>query len=1325
MRKTSINIWGLVASIFLVTTQINAQVYTWDNVNFQGMGYVTGIAIHPTTYDKYVRTDVGGVFRWDNTNSKWLPVTDGKIASYNVEGMALSASNSNVVFIAVGNKETGKLYKSTDKGNSWQQYGNFSAYVAGNDIWRNTDPRLVVDANNNGNLMFYASRKSGLQKSTDGGLNWTSISSSVIPYGTEASGGQNFVIIDKASGNTTTSSTTVYVGVAGQGVYKSTNGGTSFTLLSGGPATTYFPVCADISSTGILYVTYTTAWDGGSGLVYKYSTSGVGTNITPSPTNGSGFAGIDVSNSDPNKIITFTWKWGWLNNGVQGIHYSTDGGTSWSAKSFLDANINDPAWWHTADGLMYTWCGGVMFDPQDNNKVWFTHGYGVMTARDITVTNPVYDFPMKGLEELVILQVFSAPSPNTTSVYVAAADIRGFRATSRDQVPSTALDNGSFGMTSCFDYCPADPNFVVRVGDGQYYWQSPGWGYKSTDGGATWTAFASKPTNAAHGNIAVSATDKNRLVWAPMNFSGCGWNVLPYYSTNGGSNWTAVSGIPAGDNDCTEEWSASKFLAADRVNGSKFYYYTYTGGTSKFYRSTNGGQTFSQVTGVSLPGNYKMKMEAIPGKEGNLLLCTSNGSSLYRTTDGGTSWSAISGVTTAYRFGFGKPISPSTEPTIFINGIIGGVNGIYYSTNQGSSWTRIWDGSVPAGCLDITGDMKEEYTVYLATSGRGVIYGTAQSPTVAVTGVSVAPSTASINVGSTQQLTATVAPSNATNKTVSWSSSNTSVATVNSNGLVTGVAVGTATITVTTQDGNKTATSAITVSAASSSCTGNLLVNPGFENGLTGWGDWGNFYTSTIAANGVGAAYVGTWSGGFYQQLTVIPNTTYTLKVNAKIEGNPTQVNFGFEFFSGTTSTGVEVIGTVTSTSYTEYVLSLQAPANANAVTVWVYKTDNFGGSYFDDFCFTAATSSVPVTGVTVTPTSATLNTGATQQLTATVAPSNATNKTVSWSSSNTSVATVNAIGLVTGVAAGTATVTATTQDGNKTATCTITVTATCSLPSGWSTSDIGSVSPAGSACASGTSFTVKGAGADIWGTADAFRFAYTQVSGDYTIIAKVNSMTNTNSWAKAGVMIRETLNTNSKNAFMAITPGNGATFQIRTTAGGSSTSTVSAGKTAPYWVKITRGGNSLKGYISTNGTTWTLITTKTVTMTTNVYIGLAVTSHANGTLCTAEFSDVSVQSGVKSTEIENQSFTDETIGFSDKWIRVYPNPSTHGLINIELNNIDNGIIQINDTNGRMLKSEEVKSNRLTIETSGMQSGVYFLQLVSKGEIFRSKIIIQ
>jgi uncharacterized protein YjdB len=108
-------------------------------------------------------------------------------------------------------------------------------------------------------------------------------------------------------------------------------------------------------------------------------------------------------------------------------------------------------------------------------------------------------------------------------------------------------------------------------------------------------------------------------------------------------------------------------------------------------------------------------------------------------------------------------------------------------------------------------------SVYLTTTCGGTV--------VPVTSVSVSPASASVSVGGTQQLTATVLPSNATNQTVSWSSSNTSVATVNASGLVTGVATGTATITVTTQDGSRTATSSITVTNTTVPVTG-VSVSP-------------------------------------------------------------------------------------------------------------------------------------------------------------------------------------------------------------------------------------------------------------------------------------------------------------------------------------------------------------------------------------------------------------------------------------------------------------------------------------------------------------------
>lgn len=271
----------------------------------------------------------------------------------------------------------------------------------------------------------------------------------------------------------------------------------------------------------------------------------------------------------------------------------------------------------------------------------------------------------------------------------------------------------------------------------------------------------------------------------------------------------------------------------------------------------------------------------------------------------------------------------------------------------------------------------------------------------------------------------------------------------------------------------------------------------------------------------------------------------------------------------------------------------------------------------------------ISVTGVSVSPTSASIAVGGTQQLTATISPSNATNQNRTWNSSNTGVATVNSSGLVTAVAAGTATITVTTQDGNFSANSSITVTSGGgSLPSPWTTANIGAVGATGSASHSGGTFTVVGSGADIWGTADEFRYVYQSVSGDVTITARVASLGNTDSWAKAGVMIRESTGANVRHTFTAVTAGNGLAFQRRTTSGGGSAHTAGGSGAAPYWVRVTRVGNVFTSYVSTNGSSWTQVGSETIAMPSGTLVGLAVTSHNDGVLCTATFDNVTVSTG-------------------------------------------------------------------------------------------------
>ena len=290
-----------------------------------------------------------------------------------------------------------------------------------------------------------------------------------------------------------------------------------------------------------------------------------------------------------------------------------------------------------------------------------------------------------------------------------------------------------------------------------------------------------------------------------------------------------------------------------------------------------------------------------------------------------------------------------------------------------------------SGSIVISNTTSKEYNffVYLIEGVAGP---------VAVTGVSLNKTSTSIEAGQTETLTATVAPSNAGNQNVNWISSNTSVATVDQSGKVTALAPGNTTITVTTEDGSKTATCAVTVTAPAAPIAVTAI----------------NLNKSTASI------YVGST-----ETLTI----TYT----------PTDANTG-KAVSWTSSNEsvatVDANGTVTAVAQGSAVITATSTTSAS-ITASCTVTVNI----------------MHVTDVSLNKTALSLQTGATETLIALVLPSTASDRSVTWSSSNTAVATVNN-GTVTGVGAGTATITVTTVDGEKTATCTVTVTAGPPVPS-------------------------------------------------------------------------------------------------------------------------------------------------------------------------------------------------------------------------------------------------------------------------------------
>jgi autotransporter-associated beta strand protein len=193
--------------------------------------------------------------------------------------------------------------------------------------------------------------------------------------------------------------------------------------------------------------------------------------------------------------------------------------------------------------------------------------------------------------------------------------------------------------------------------------------------------------------------------------------------------------------------------------------------------------------------------------------------------------------------------------------------------------------------------------------------------------------------------------------------------------------------------------------------------------------------------------------------------------------------------------------------------------------------------------------------------------------------------------------------------------------------------------PQAWQTQDIGHAGNTGYAATNGSTFTVSGSGLDIGNQGDAFRLYYQTRTGDGTLTARVASITPTDPWAKAGLMIRESLDSGARNACLALSSGNGAAFQQRITSLGPTTSTSGPAIAAPYWVRVVRSGTNFTGSVSPNGTAWTQVGTVNIAgFNATALWGLAVTAHNNTLMNVTTFDNLTVVQPPVIAAINNQT---------------------------------------------------------------------------------------
>ncbi|MFE9675054.1 cellulose binding domain-containing protein [Streptomyces sp. NPDC006259] len=733
-------------------TTLAAESYTWKNARIDGGGFVPGIVFNRKEKNlAYARTDIGGAYRWQQSSRTWTPLLDSVgWADWGHTGVVSLASDSvdpDRVYAAVGtytnswDPGNGAVLRSANRGASWQKT-DLPFKLGGNMPGRGMGERLAVDPNRNSVLYLGAPSGRGLWRSTDSGVTWSQVANfpnvgDYVQDPSDTSGyasdnqGIVWVTFDESTGTSGSATKTIYVGVADtdNAVYRSTDAGATWSRVAGQPTGHLAHKGVLDTVNGQLYIAYSDKggpYDGGKGRLYRYTTAtGAWTDISPVAEADTyyGFSGLTVDRQHPGTVMATAYSSWWPDTQ---IFRSTDSGGTWT-KAWDYTSYPTRQNRYTMDVSSSPWLTwganpsppeqtpklgwmteSLEIDPFDSNRMMYGTGATLYGTENLTNWDSGSQFTIKpmvqGLEETAVNDLASPPAG--APLLSALGDIGGFRHTDLTKVPSMMFTSPNFTTTTSLDFAESSPNTVVRTGDLD---SGPHVAF-STDNGANWFG-GTDPAGVSGGGTVAAAADGSRFVWSP---AGAG----VHHTTGFGTSWSASSGIPAG-----------AIVESDRVDAKTFYGFK----SGKFYVSADGGATFTASSATGLPSGDSVRFQALPGTKGDIWLAggASDGAyGLWHSTDGGASFGKLSNVQEADTIGFGKAAAGASYQTLYTSAKIGGVRGIFRSTDRGATWTRINDDAHQWGWTGaaITGDPRVYGRVYVSTNGRGVVYGDTSDP---------------------------------------------------------------------------------------------------------------------------------------------------------------------------------------------------------------------------------------------------------------------------------------------------------------------------------------------------------------------------------------------------------------------------------------------------------------------------------------------------------------------------------------------------------------------------------------------------------------------